>query len=402
MSKSISQTAKEINKYIDRIVKYIKNNPNSEATKKIVEAVKYIQSTPSSTPSTYETPLKPHTIRYDRPIPLGVSGGTTTNIITNGMMSTCCGGTLGCLVTKQGKYYILSNFHVLANDIIPGNNGKVSEVGDIIVQPGPLDYRCEAPLNNAVGKLSEWEPISTKQQNYIDAAIGEVINDTVRVDGYIEGLGIIKDSPVEPYIGMKVVKSGRTTGVTYGIIEGIDTNVIVTYDKECGSNQTYEAVFVNQILITPDTTRNTIFSASGDSGSLILREDDLSPVGLLFAGSGNYTQANRINMVLQRFGVSIVGLHQYVQPLQPQQPQTLCIDSNNDEYRKARDVMNTYLINIMSNFPYFRSAYVGKYNGKYKIIVMVDRGHIYELTHFPRNICGVDIDFIEVDKFRPL
>jgi hypothetical protein len=423
MSKSISQTEKDINKYINRILKYIKNNPNSEATKKIVETVKYIKSTPNpSEPinlppyphhlyppiTSSEHLLKPHTKLYDRPIPLGVSGGNKNDIVIYGTTLKCCGGTLGCLVTKNYKYYILSNFHVLSNDI----KGKKSSVGDIIVQPAPLDYECEAPSNNAVAKLSEWEPISlsstitlksNKKQNYIDAAIAEIIENKVNTEGYIEGLGIIRNTPIEPRVGMRVVKSGRTTGITYGIIDGVDGNVIVKYDKECGSDKTYEALFEQQLIIKPDTTRNATFSSSGDSGSLVLTEDDLSPVGLIFSGNSSYTYANRINMVLERFGVSIVGSNQYHPILESKQPQTICNDINNNEYRKARDIKITYINNIMSNFPYFISSYVGMYNGKYKIIVMVDKDkHTYEITHLPRNICGVDIDFIEVDKFRPL
>src|SRR6185312_2014289 len=50
------------------------------------------------------------------------------------------------------------------------------------------------------------------------------------------------------------------------------------------------------------------FSNGGDSGSLIVGDDaNLNPVGLLFAGSSTITIANRIDLVLNRFGVTIDG-----------------------------------------------------------------------------------------------
>jgi hypothetical protein len=45
-----------------------------------------------------------------------------------------------------------------------------------------------------------------------------------------------------------------------------------------------------------------------DSGSLIVTDDaNLNPVALLFAGSSTVTIANRIDLVLNRFGVTIDG-----------------------------------------------------------------------------------------------
>jgi PKD repeat protein len=61
------------------------------------------------------------------------------------------------------------------------------------------------------------------------------------------------------------------------------------------------ARFVGQIAITPGT-----FSAGGDSGSLIVTDDEnKNPVGLLFAGSDTHTIANPIGLVLDRFNVTV-------------------------------------------------------------------------------------------------
>src|SRR5439155_878204 len=66
---------------------------------------------------------------------------------------------------------------------------------------------------------------------------------------------------------------------------------------------TKSARYVDQFIIEPGT-----FSGGGDSGSLIVTDDgNLNPVGLLFAGSSTVTIANRIDLVLNRFGVTIDG-----------------------------------------------------------------------------------------------
>ena len=96
-------------------------------------------------------------------------------------------------------------------------------------------------------------------------------------------------------LGIQVQKYGRTTGLTVGTVDGINATVDVCYDSSCFS----VARFVDQLVISPGT-----FSGGGDSGSLIV-DSGKHPVGLLFAGSSTNTIANRIDLVLNRFGVSI-------------------------------------------------------------------------------------------------
>jgi hypothetical protein len=99
---------------------------------------------------------------------------------------------------------------------------------------------------------------------------------------------------------MKVQKYGRTTGHTRGTITGINAVIDVAYPSGT-------ARFVDQIIITNDT----MFSTGGDSGSLIVTQGrllgDRRPVALLFAGSDINTIANPIDVVLDRFGITIDG-----------------------------------------------------------------------------------------------
>jgi hypothetical protein len=104
---------------------------------------------------------------------------------------------------------------------------------------------------------------------------------------------------VEASLGMKVQKYGRTTGHTVGRVTGINAVVDVNY-------RTGSARFEGQIIITDGS-----FSTGGDSGSLVVSKGllaaDRRPVGLLFAGSPSNTIANPIDLVLDRFGVTVDG-----------------------------------------------------------------------------------------------
>jgi hypothetical protein len=212
-----------------------------------------------------------------RPAPNGVSIGHPD--IT--------AGTLGALVTRGGKTYILSNNHVMANENAP--NGKFD-----IYQPGPFDGGTSADV---IAQLSDWVVItfSTTANNRVDAAIAEL---TGTATGATVTYGAPRSSTIAASVGMRVMKYGRTTEQTKGRVQGINATVNVGYD-------TGVARFVDQIIIGGGG-----FSAGGDSGSLIVVErgsDAERPVGLLFAGGGGTTVANPIDQVLDALGVTIVG-----------------------------------------------------------------------------------------------
>jgi len=213
-----------------------------------------------------------------RPAPGGVSVGHIR--IT--------AGTIGCIVTKGDYPKILSNNHVLAD-----SNG--GHIGEPITQPGPYDFDSQCKKNYQyckIGELEDFEPIkfttgSKKYYNVMDAAIASPLRESV-IDYSILGLpypsGIKK-----PAVGMKVMKSGRTTGVTNNVITGISATVAVNY----GENRL--AYFNDQIMAGN-------MSAGGDSGSLVMSEDGYA-IGLLFAGSNRTTIMNPIEPVMQRFKI---------------------------------------------------------------------------------------------------
>jgi hypothetical protein len=66
------------------------------------------------------------------------------------------------------------------------------------------------------------------------------------------------------------------------------------------------ANFTGQVVVTG--AKHSLFSDSGDSGSLIVTDDaNANPVALLFAGSRQNTIGNPIGAVLSALGVTIDG-----------------------------------------------------------------------------------------------
>jgi len=240
-----------------------------------------------------------------RPAPGGVSCGHVA--IT--------AGTLGCLVTRGGQVYILSNNHVLADS----NQGQP---GDPILQPGPYDG---GTLADQIATLEEFVPINfgtdgsicpiatgladvfnglaqifgsrhrmrafqeNPEMNLVDAAIArplsaDLVEKRILEIGEPQGVG-------EGTLGLRIRKSGRTTGLTSGEITQVDATVRVGY----GAGNT--ATFTDQLVAGP-------MSSGGDSGSAVLDEDG-RVVGLLFAGSAQTTVINRIQNVLDALNVSV-------------------------------------------------------------------------------------------------
>lgn len=228
------------------------------------------------------------TDRFDRPVPMGISTGHFN----------ATAGTIGAVATDGERRFALSNWHVF----VPGGEGRI---GDALLQPGPVDGGV-APAD-VIGTLWAFEPValSPLASNRIDAALAR--SDDVLPRTPSDGYGSPRTRTLEARPGLPVQKYGRTTGLTRGSVESINTTINVTY----GSADSRTARFTGQIVICCD------FSAGGDSGSLIVAHDvdedgdpgadDRRPVGLLFAGDGTRTIANPIDLVLEAFEVTIVG-----------------------------------------------------------------------------------------------
>jgi hypothetical protein len=220
---------------------------------------------------------------YERPVPIGISTGHPD--IT--------AGTIGCRVKDaSGNVYALSNNHVYA----ASNNASI---GDNVLQPGTYDGGVDP--DDAIGTLADFEPIKFDgSDNTIDAAIASSTTSLLGNATPAGGYGTPSSTIVGAVLGQQVQKFGRTTQLTQGVITGVNVTLSVGY----GPGKT--AKLVKQIIVE-DWTR---FIGGGDSGSLLVTNDtDCNPAGLLFAGneSGIMAVANRIDLVLERFGVTVDG-----------------------------------------------------------------------------------------------
>jgi endonuclease G, mitochondrial len=177
-------------------------------------------------------------------------------------------GTAGCVVydASNGVPFILSNWHVLQ-----GANGSI---GDNIVQPGSHDdNRID---QNVVGKL-----VRSHLGLAGDCAIASIDNRKLATEIFELNVGVSRIG--EPELGDQVIKSGRTTDVTYGIVQRIHVTTRINYDvgeKEIGCFE-----------IGPDPDHLAVdgeISMGGDSGSawLFVDKDQITDMmlGLHFAG----------------------------------------------------------------------------------------------------------------------
>jgi hypothetical protein len=209
-------------------------------------------------------------------------------------------GTLGCFARgrtapRSNRVLMLSNNHVLANS-------NIANPGDNILQPGPYDGGANPADRVAI--LEKFIPINfSGGVNYVDGATGWCWSALVKYPYlmYLSGGRVlyfrISSAPVACQRNMVVGKSGRTTQLTRGIVTDCSATIRVNYS---GGKV---ALFADQMAIRGIGGN---FSAGGDSGSLIWTWDARrNPVGLLFAGGGGVTFANKIGRVLSLLDIVI-------------------------------------------------------------------------------------------------
>jgi endonuclease G len=169
-------------------------------------------------------------------------------------------GTLGTRVIDRatGAEMILSNWHVLVAD-------WAGRPGQPIFQPGRLDGGTAV---NTIAGLTRDAMASN-----LDAAVAtltgnrRIVNDQLGL-GPITGIGAATH-------GLRLVKSGRTSGITRGVVTGLSGVAQIAY---AGIPRTIRHV------ITIDPFMAGEVSRPGDSGSIWLADSDRQAVGLHFAG----------------------------------------------------------------------------------------------------------------------
>ena len=233
--------------------------------------------------------VPPNRNQQVHPIQLGTSGSNADDFCTASGVEGCGGATLSSLLERGSVQYILTNWHVAA-----GTDGGL--VGDALVQPGLLDTdACSSQQTTTVANVSQLLDPHMETGKKVDVAIAQVVSGAVDPTGTIEqlGSGVAEGAPnsgppaggagISAIANEAVAKSGRSTGLTCGTVQAVDTSVNITYTTEC-STATQIVSFSGQIAIT-----GAGFSAGGDSGSLIVDATTAEPVALLFAEDNNGT-----------------------------------------------------------------------------------------------------------------
>ncbi len=241
----------------------------------VIEA-SYAAQTPTA--SKPEMAVEGRGKRYDV-IPLGVSIGSRF----------ATAGTLGAKVIDQatGAEMILSNWHVLAGR-------KNVKPGLPIWQPGWIDGGTR--VENTIAELSRWV------LGPYDAAVARINGARKVKNETVEGRPINKLTI--PRLGMRVWKSGRSTGLTEGFVDGVRMTVPILYPGI--GTRLLNGVF--RIIPRPGSIRDEM-SIGGDSGAVWVDEESEAAIGLHFAGeTGNspeHALAHDINLILDHLKVKI-------------------------------------------------------------------------------------------------
>ena len=221
------------------------------------------------------TVTDPRRVQRIRPVVGGVSCGSPD--IT--------AGTLTCSVydKRTGKLVWLTDNHVIAQDWF---QARRAYVGKLVLQPGPYDGG-RFP-NDIIGTLYRWKRVEAKG-NFVDAAIAVPSSNDIVTR---EVMDIGEPGPLAvPEPGMRVKKSGRTTGLTVSEVEAVGATFMV---KGWG-----KAEFIDQIVVKQP------FGKPGDSGSYVSTDTEPpSTIGKMFAGSEKVALVNYAFHIERILGIS--------------------------------------------------------------------------------------------------
>ena len=221
------------------------------------------------------------------------------------------GGSIGCFVRDRqtGRLVILSNWHVL--------HGPAGSLGNDVVQPGKKDD--DRVAHNRIGELLR-SHLGAAGDCAIASVGGRGISNVP-----VELVSVTIDAIGRPELGDRVVKSGRTTGVTYGLVTRVGVNTRIPY----GGGITE---VIGGFEVGPDpqhpAPENEI-SRPGDSGSAWLAVDQKgNPTGVMlglhFAGDQDGTVSE---IALACYAESVMNKLE-IEPLDTVQPQKLGDDDS--------------------------------------------------------------------------
>jgi hypothetical protein len=219
--------------------------------------------------------------RRHRPVHAGLSAGNTN-----------ASGTIGAVCRDAGpdagRRYLLSANHVFAIS-------NLVDAPAAILQPARADGGTKPDA--VVATVSRSVPLrlgpgSRERPNVVDAAIAEAR--PADVDWAVPGTGPVTGIDGVPRIGLRVAKTGRTTGRTEGRVAAVNALVLVRVRANAEHPASW---FTGQMIVA-------IKVAAGDSGSLVV-DGDGRAVGLLTAAMTGHAMVNPILAVTEALGVTL-------------------------------------------------------------------------------------------------
>lgn len=182
-------------------------------------------------------------------------------------------GTLGLVATSDGQdRWVVSCYHVLGRP-----NGELFNDDELIYQP------TDTAAGSVVAKT-----VANKSDASLDCAAARV-EPGVQSNPTILGLPPLA-APTVPAVGMRVIKSGRETGVTEGVIWSILGDQVV-------------------IRVGPGFPPGYNLCDIGDSGAIWVDRTTGAPVALHTAGNTNGIEQAfgvRFTTVLNSLGLHVI------------------------------------------------------------------------------------------------
>ena len=188
--------------------------------------------------------------------------------------------------------FLLSNWHVLTK------YGAAAPPALVRQPPGsPNPGKTIAHLHRAATVLP-----GAAHSNLCDAAIAKLANG-VGFELTVRGIGAIGGSISPPSIHQRVQKRGPQSCLSTGRISDFPYITSVSAGRE--HSPTY--LFIDQMRIEAEV--GSEFSVGGDSGSLVLEQQTLNPVGLLFAKdntNSRYSIASPLSTICEELQIDLI------------------------------------------------------------------------------------------------
>jgi hypothetical protein len=231
---------------------------------------------------------------YKRPLEIGLQ-------IVRPATPKQAAGTIGCFVTSQDTRrgaYLLTAGHVLDPAKKP-NAGLTATSDNKIYQP--------TDAHDAIGSM-RWNAVCYGNVNVegawmgIDAGVFQ-LDPGVPFNNYAWRIGDI-GGIAEPQVGQLVMKHGRTTGLTYGVITRINANVDTNPGSPLMNMIEVEHRTPAQVGFEGDDVPN--FCEEGDSGAALINQSR-QIVGIVHGRTGNFSYATRAMAIFQYMQLNFIN-----------------------------------------------------------------------------------------------